>query len=509
MLLISFLATIFDSGLTPLSYQGFSFLVSILTAVQFVLIYIVIRRLIRGSVLSLIGIFLMLTISLLATRGFYQAAPSVGPLRFGLGYIFILLETIRVKSDGKDRLLSFLQYSLIGLASIWSFEAFSYLAFAFYGLLTMEGLFGWPNFWSTAKSLAKKALLSVLFIIGFQLSLAILIVSKTGQLPRWNHYLWYILQYSKYGLGAETIDPLSAWFVFIAIYFAIIITYMIKRVLFSQSEISPGFRVIVGVSLLGIGEFTYFLGRSHPNNLFHISIPLVIVFLFILQSIGDFKWARFRGLKRTALFFSYCAIALSFISFLPSARTKLPHTLFPFVRSGIFNSREEQNMKGYFYSTYSYLTTTTASSQKIADAVTMIGKYSPDGNQVVVFLQSNELTEVMWLSEKSHVFPISHPVEDAISPPVSSLIINYPAGLKIDDVIFVDSDPRQLAEKYNYIYYYREVQLILLRKICLEFGLQPIEETSTGISAMRLQDPGDVESSYCIEVQKLNAATFR
>jgi len=73
--------------------------------------------------------------------------------------------------------------------------------------------------------------------------------------------------------------------------------FVFRYLFLKNLAFSPENELIFGLTLFGIAQYTYFLGRSHPNNLYHIATTTVIIAGYWLCQIdlhkehpGIFKW---------------------------------------------------------------------------------------------------------------------------------------------------------------------------------------------------------------------------
>ena len=228
VLALEFVALVFKMGLVPLSYQGFSFLVALLSMFQYAVIYILLRSILKSPWLSFFALSVILLINFFATADFFQAYPSIGPLRFGLSYLMALLFMLYYKYPSINPVFVFFAYVVLGVASLWSFEAFIYVAFMFLGMVIYQSIImNGQDLSKIVRSVLYGLLFAVLSIGICQAIMAGVVFAQTSEWPKWGYYFAYIFLYQG-GFGSMPVDPWSPWFLMIAAYFLCLSSYVIK-----------------------------------------------------------------------------------------------------------------------------------------------------------------------------------------------------------------------------------------------------------------------------------------
>ena len=112
--------------------------------------------------------------------------------------------------------------------------------------------------------------------------LTLILRAATGAWPDWGGYLEYIHLYTISNFGDLLIAPWSAGLAIGGLYTVSAVLLLLIVIIcpaFARSR-AVALRAATGLTALGILVYTYFLGRSHPNNLVHISPP-AIALLFV------------------------------------------------------------------------------------------------------------------------------------------------------------------------------------------------------------------------------------
>jgi hypothetical protein len=187
-------------------------------------------------------------------------------------------------------------------------------------------------------------------------------------------------------------------------------------------------RVVAGLTGLSIGQFTYFLGRSHPNNLFHISIPFIILFgfwaVYLLEE-SERKWRP----RRSFLLAFYFALFFLLVNAWPKAIAKIQWKLEDYR----YLSRNVQD-----------LLHRTPSNVKTAEALYLVDKYAGDKKQIAIFISPDDSTETLVLSAKTHIYPYNYILQEGTLESATMRLLSFKPPLKEGDIITLDIPGRRL-----------------------------------------------------------------
>jgi hypothetical protein len=507
---IELLSLFFQILHVSITYQLFSMLNGVLCMLQFAMIYWILRILLKSQGYAFLGLVVVSVLNLFATLGIFQSSPSIGPLRFGLAYLMLGLIILRLKFPGRRRSLLVLEYALLGLTSIWSFETFIYCAAIFAGCRIYQSLLEGHSFKNFMRQILLKAGGALLSILLFQIGQALFTFIRAGQWPNWGIYLHYLYRYSVGGVGTLPVDPWSAWFIMAAIYFMAIVSILIRWAAGHHLDGSLEAQAMLYTSLMGIAIFTYFVGRSHPNNLLHICVPAVIIALSGFQALTRIDLKEYAGFIRSSTYVCFTGLALIVFIYFPNITSKLPNTAFPTLQA-ILGQGEKFDFRGFFTQEKAALIIPRVDSLQTTEAVDLIKKYASDQPRVTVFLIPKGTTPAIIAARKAQSFPISEPVQDSLSGEIVRSIMDSPTPQQNGDVIFLASNPENLSMKSANSECYvanrtseqcMELQINLVQQLCSHFGFDEIEKTPNGVSAIRLTPPASGTSDYC---QRLNS----
>jgi hypothetical protein len=509
---IELLSLLFNLTRAPITYQIVACLLALLAILQFVTIYFILRMTVKSVGYALFGILGMLLLGLFATIGVYQAFPSVGPFRFGLSYALLGLIFLRFRFPRLRKAILILEYGVFGLASIWSFESFVYAAAVFIGCQCYQTLLAAQSPAQFFKKLLITAGGASLALLLFQAAQTLYIYFRAGQWPNWTIYFNYLFKYSLGGIGTEPVDPWSPWLYLVGLYLVGLLSVVIYWLVTGRLARSIQAQAILYFSLLGITQLTYFVGRSVANNLYHISIPAIMIALLGFQAVAQLDPAKFADFTRSCAYVFMAAILLTFSVAGPSFFHKVPNTGFAPVQK-FFGNEAKFNFNQYALSEWTALFAERVESPTIEEAVKLIRKYAPNQTRVTAFFTLNGTTQALLMAKKGQLYPISEPIEDSLSPDTIRAALDGPNPNQIGDIIFLASNPKYLAKNtddkcqtpMNIVYSdscsVYTVPLQLVAQICSRFGMSEIESTPNGAVAMRLTAPGSGTSDYC---QRLN-----
>jgi hypothetical protein len=406
------LALFFKLLPVPLNYQGFSLLLHVLLILQYALAYLLMRRVLGSQSFAVAALLLIVAANYFSQTG--PALPSTGPLRFGVAYALLAVFAFRTH-------WRIARYALVGLASLWSFESFTYTLTA-YACAELYLLLQAPHRLRRLPSLIGGPAVAV--AVG-HLFLALFTYLRAGAWPEWSHYFEYLALYSVDEFGTLTVEAWRPWALFIAVYFLSLLL-LAYRVLLSRPADAESSAFIAGLTGFGIVQFTYFLGRSHHNNLYHICIPLVFIatYWLLLMRRAD------RVPKTFARSATYCYFVAGFVLLAetgPGFIAKWQHSPL----SGAPAAPTPWSAQPY--------------QPEVNDALILIERYAADRERIALFLHPERTTETLMLSQKSHIFPMSNPKQDDLLPSAHARALDYEHQWQPDDYLFITRDTPSLT----------------------------------------------------------------
>ncbi len=265
-----------------ISIEGFQTLLHFLTFIQYLLVYFICVTLYHSHRIALLTLLAILFFGFYSLGDGYYATPSTGFLRFGFIYLILLSYMLEDKLYSKE--VGYFITAIIGsLSIIFSFEIAIY---------TIPALF-------FAEYMSGNIRLFLPIFIGCIIVTAAIYLSPFILQAKWPllwHYYEYPLLYAA-GFGQIPLNRLiSFWWLFPLLY-----GFFLIRIV--SGNISN--KIIIALVVYGMALFTYYGGRAHPNNIFHISIPFIILSVYLVIN-----------LKSLSLFARQILLTFTFIVFI-------------------------------------------------------------------------------------------------------------------------------------------------------------------------------------------------
>lgn len=460
VLVIYFLALVFKTGLLPFTYKGLAALIGILQVAQYSLVYLLLRRLLKAQLFAALVLGLILLVSYFSQLEM-AALPSIGPLRFGLAFLLLSLPVLRSWRPRLEQPGRVAAHALVGVASAWSVEVFVYV------LATHLGMRIWAQLPAAGlvdmlRKLARDLRWTLVAVGAVHLLLALDVLSRSGQWPHWDRYLDYLALYSVGEFGTLPIDPWTPWALIIAVYFVSVLLLVYLGFLHAPRPHLPELGVVAGLTVFGLAQFTYYLGRSHPNNLYHVCVPSLVLAAYWLCALVRSREGLPARFWRPAAYAFYCLGMLLFVLGVPFLMDQWDRT----AARALLSDRPVE------------LWANKPTDQQVEEALALIAKYLPAQERIPLFIVPNLTTEALMLSGKVNLFPMSNPEQDELLASARERALNFDHGLRAGDLFFMSRDQKEL----------RSLQRQLIKKLNRDFTFLQ-EDTTRSIVVVRLHQP--------------------
>jgi len=464
VLVFYFLGFIFK--FLPLGFTSFCLVYTVLYVLQYFLFYFIARLLFQSKWLSFFCLLSLLLVNYFATYDYATKYPSIGPLRFGFAYLLAASVLLRNLYPARKEWFFWLESGIVVSAFFWSLEVCAYTVPPYVLLSLFEssryskGKIDWDGW-----GLAKRA--------GIFLTLAVLLGSflwtdihfRAHEAPHLDRYLGFISDY-RAGLGSIPIEGPGYWCSILGIlYFSLFVVAGSTIARKEKGYLPPHLNVIVFLTLYGIFQFLYFLGRSHPNNLLHISMPGIVLTVYWLAVLRRDPIISFLPrAKRYGLVMGVILMAFYLQPFVPRAMEMIRDRFVPFP--------EEARNIGL-----------AAKDQPRDDAFAiaagnLMEKYSGGQERLAYFFGERNL-EVSMYDHKTHLYPYNDVVQASFSAPTVDHILSFDPGFKKGDCIYVSDDFKQVHIPYPEGYGSRDCVSVLekqlLLKIIHRYGLRLVD----------------------------------
>lgn len=288
---VLFFATLFKINLLNIAYlPAFVWFFYI---IQFFLCFYLVYRVSRSLPIATMCLLSIITVNYFSIYHLPATFPQIGPLRW-LPLIASLAVLLSIQNLTSKRFIAFLSIACFWVldSGIALLMAYGYTLF----LLCVTRRI-------TLKAFIKSIFLLFLHISLFFISLNILHVLFGYQPIVVGSIFAKLKEYGSAGFGMIPIDSFSYFWVAILIYVASI-TYFFQRkhpVFYDQ--------FVLYAANLSLFACVYFVGRSHPHNLYHIALfPILNIFLLVglsIKQIHSRKHTFIIGILLFVLFIAY------------------------------------------------------------------------------------------------------------------------------------------------------------------------------------------------------------
>jgi hypothetical protein len=282
--------------IVPIGYGTFTLLLSFLTVLLSIVIYVILRWSTRSLLVAIAGLTVAVSLYVFEEPSYYTYYPSTGVLRFGLPWLVILWSLASARTARYTRLFDGLVLATVAVSAVWSGEAGIYCLGTAGALACLDAAVASASarerLVMAARRIAQLVAASLFGLLAFTLVTRV----ASGAWANWGAYLDYIRLYTTGGLGALPIEPWSAGLALGAMYtvsaIVIVLLAVTRPVLMRERAVA--FRAATGLTVFGALAYTYYLDRAHPDNLIHISPPavaLLFVWLGIVRLTFDSRIA--------------------------------------------------------------------------------------------------------------------------------------------------------------------------------------------------------------------------
>jgi hypothetical protein len=399
----------------PLNHGGFVLLLSTLMAAQYVLVYAILRTAVRSRALVIAAVAAAVMANVFANLGAYAGYPSIGPLRFGPPYLVVAAAVAAARWPRHARAMRVGQLVVLAIAAVWSFETFVYTAATWFALAALWA-FGRERAGLRVflRQLAAAAAVSG----GTVLALTIGIRVAVGAWPDWGGYFAYLRLYSEDEKLWNL--PLDFWSPALLMAAAIFLS-AVGLVSVARDERVPAsgpmLAGLAGFTGFAASTFTYFLGRSHPNAILVLLVPVCALGCLWASVFVPPRGQGYRTWRTVpVVLFLVVAAWLSVFGF-PGAVQKWHLTAFA-QAVPLANPHLPGNTGESLRTSLEDLWAGRIYDDSIVDnGAELLQRYDPGNGPSLLLLPENidmmpYTTEVLLKARRANVLPIGEPVED-------------------------------------------------------------------------------------------------
>ena len=396
-----FLAALFH--FVPLGYGGLQLIDGLGTGLELLMIYIVLRVGCRQPVYALVGTLVCLVAAIISGIGPNIGYPSTGALRFGIPWVLVMVVAVRARSTKEGLGLEATMLALVGVASFWSVETFIYTAGTYLAVLTLDAVYvslGWAD---RLRYCTRRLATLAGILISAQALFAVATRIWSKSWPEWGGYIAYIRLYSYGKFGTLLVTPWSLGYPVAALYFATaaaVIFLLLQRRSFMLAE-RTAITAIVASAAFGLLAYTYFLGRSHPNNLHHVSPPAVVVATLWLGLLAR----SVRSVKVRFALFALGGWAAAGLVAQVHHPAKLIQSRYVLTRSLSVDARRARAVLD-----------DRPPAELAVPAGRLLDRFAPHTSRVAVVLDGNTQTAALMAAHRGNLLPLVDPFQEVLLP---------------------------------------------------------------------------------------------
>jgi hypothetical protein len=489
--------------LAPIGYGTLAILIGLLTAVQYVVAWAIMRVAGCGRLLAALGAFAALAVTLLGSLtnpGFF---PSFSALRFLLPFAAGLLG-LRAASGPSGNPLSAPVLAVTAVASIWSIETFVYTLATVTALAAVDAATRAPSLRVGVRLFARGLVLVGIVCVTAHVAFALGTRILAGDWPDWGWYLSYFGTYSVQGYQSLPVQAWSTGF-FVAGFYVTSVAGLIT-LLAGAPDTARRERLallaIAAITAAGIGMLTYWVARSVDSTLTTLSFPAVVTAVIWLGLLLRLSTAQ-RGARILAVAVSTWISALVIVAGWSITernwdRSALAHLL----PGGDSLSGDLER-----------LWDSPPMDPRAPEAQRLIETRFPHTDSALVMIEPDLGVEALIRSRRTNLLPIGDPTEDSIAiehslplvmegvrdlqPGTLMLVQHHPIGRGAPEPSVAIALTRSFGvmAAHQWLTY---VQVHALRAIRQRFRLRPVESGSYGLEVVSLaprRPPGSPPAS--------------
>jgi hypothetical protein len=345
--------------LITLDVYSFTVVMGLLLLLSIAAQWFFLRGVVKNELLLVIGLIAInfysnigAKISVILTDPYFQYAPirTLFPC-------LILMGSMAYIRNPSSRFIYLINFLIVGAGILWNPDSGGVAFLAWFFFLCYCELVKKPVK-IAALPIVKHALCAFATLLVAYLSYSFFALFRSGSWPDWEMSARYYKIFSYYGFFMLPMKPLPHLWGLLALIYATSMTISIRSLVRKRDDIFS--KALFMLTLLGVGLFAYYQGRSHDQNLFgQLYIPLVIMVILVdhvLENIRQGSPGYFR-------FAPVAAIGIYFLSSAPPSVAIQNQTFLQWIKRGA-DSTAINNESANFRN-ISFIRENTESGEKI------------------------------------------------------------------------------------------------------------------------------------------------
>lgn len=291
--------------LIGLSVFTFSLVMGSLLCVSYLCMYMFMNKVVSNKILLYCGFLALIFYSFLGSSPtFPNIYYQYWPIRILFPAIFLLLTAVYLKKE--TRISYYIFTALCSLGVLWNFDSGIIVFIAWIVLLSYNELSKNNQILTKFIKILTHIFVSALFLITAVLCFSLITQLVSGSWPDLSLFLQYQKMFLSGYFMIEMLPPPHSWNLVILTY---LVGLLISIAALIRNKVEYRTKLIFALTILGIGIFTYFEGRSHDATL---SPPSYIVFILV-AIFADMLYQRIKHSQKLMNGETYIFIFLLYI----------------------------------------------------------------------------------------------------------------------------------------------------------------------------------------------------
>ncbi len=393
-----------------------------LTALTSLLIFKVLTLTTRSTTYAVIGTCAAAILGPLASSDGPANFPSTGFLRFGPTWLLIVLLVLALRRDSPHQVWITLSSVVLAVSFVWSFES----AFYSVGTFVIVGILGPALIGEKTLSLrfVRSALISISVVC---LAGVLLTRAYSGSAINLLTYARYLEFYSTSGIWALPIEPWSPGIPVLLCSVASVIALVtfLTSTSMEPAEIRREFFPILATTAYAFLAFTYFLGRSHPNNLLTVSAPFVVMITMWMSHLGGLR--RFNGKSLRVVTIWVCLFGAALTGLVNWSRIEIN-----FSNSALGLILKSPSSSLSVVDRVKFFLDNPIANSRFETIKVLLDDNLPQGSSVLIVVDADLMTESLVRLERVNPITLSNPTAESQLPievqRITAQVPNIPCG---------------------------------------------------------------------------------
>src|SRR3989344_3506111 len=391
-----FLYLIFKVGI-PFSYMNFYLLLMIGTWIYFFILFFFLKELTKNTIYSLIGLYIIMGVNMLFNYSVYPYSenyvwPGGIPLRFFFdGLVFLLILRNKFLTSKKRNIFIFF---ILSIAFFYNIETGLSLVVSFVFLLFIYSISLKGISWIKRGVIFAQNLLQFLIVfIAIGLFFSLYTRMASGSWPRLSLFLDFV-RLAQAGLNNAPTPFIGWYWLHIIIYFIALII-ILHAVFHSRKKIDWIWYVTVGYSLYGLLLLNYYMSRSYNSNLTVVSIPALVLVIFLLAVSKKNQWIGMKIFRFVGILSIVVLVVISTFYLYKRFQYRL------YALKEVIRAKKYSGNRGFIMVSWSETEGYTA--RELLVSIAKIKELTNNTNKI--FLLSRYDVVLLIMAEKSHFIP--------------------------------------------------------------------------------------------------------